>query len=541
MKNFKILALALFAIVTLECNPPPTPAPSDAAPLLKDSAVVDTFIRRTHSTTPTVVTPDTRSAAQIAQAACTAADGSWRCASKKPVTFASTGNTPITPVSWTVPSWFVDPQNLSGTASDKNDCVTSATACLTWAEIAAHRLGFSGVCASPSLSQNTVITFLSSHTDSTDPINLCPSLRAGSYVSLQGTAPGVTGATFTRNVTKSRAAGTNRLLSGSFSAGAPATGIMVQNTTAAKFSRAFVYTTAGGANWNLTQPLALQSVPTTVFVPAEVDTWNTGDTVNLLSLVAVNLVMFAPQVPDTSAAVDNFAYLYQLDVFDPGGVGKDNVYLNASVMVQEVSFQRNVSLISAGNLSGSSLTHSSGCLNAFFKKFLLGNSGPQNAVLFTGGGVATLTQIGGRTQFDGDFVAGGGIQVWNGYSAMGLVFMDGGGLAFGGSTVAFVTLQYGSTVTYGSATANWNFQDISSGRLQAGTSFTSAWTAPTMVSTGIQLNGASTGQSHTGASPDVINSAISTTVAHLDAAAGVAGFGGTAFNAGGASVSNVLP
>jgi hypothetical protein len=73
--------------------------------------------------------------------------------------------------------------------------------------------------------------------------------------------------------------------------------------------------------------------------------------------------------------------------------------------------------------------------------------------------------------------------------------------------------------------------------IRPGNSFTSLFTASGLV-TGIQLNGAfNTACSHTNAAPDVINCGITTTPAHLDAAAGAAGFGQNAFNLGGASVS----
>ena len=54
--------------------------------------------------------------------------------------------------------------------------------------------------------------------------------------------------------------------------------------------------------------------------------------------------------------------------------------------------------------------------------------------------------------------------------------------------------------------------------------------------TTINLDGSTTGCSHTGASPDVVYCGITLTGAHLDAAQGVAGFGGLAYTPGGASI-----
>jgi hypothetical protein len=195
---------------------------------------------------------ETRSQAPMDTAACTGADGSWRCSAARPRTFAAAGATPILPAAWSVASWFVDPQNVSGTASDANACTSSGAPCLTWQEINVHRwgcLGSPGAC--PRIRQTTTITFLSSHTDNSDPVVLVPQIENASVFSLQGTTPTVaTSTTFTLNAAKNRTAGANAMLSGSFAAGSPAACVLVQNTTAAKSSRAWVYTTAGGSNWN---------------------------------------------------------------------------------------------------------------------------------------------------------------------------------------------------------------------------------------------------------------------------------------------------
>ena len=71
-----------------------------------------------------------------------------------PTKFGASGGTasPIIPASWTVPCVVYRSGNSSGTASDSNNCTTSATACLTWHQINDARWGCQG---SPSVCPRT--------------------------------------------------------------------------------------------------------------------------------------------------------------------------------------------------------------------------------------------------------------------------------------------------------------------------------------------------------------------------------------------------
>ena len=114
--------------------------------------------------------------------------------------------------------------------------------------------------------------------------------------------------------------------------------MLLQRTT--NPSRAFIYKTAGGSNWFVSQPVALQSIPQSA-VPAEVDTWVSTNSVNLLTPVSVNVVEFAPTIGDFNGGFTNVGYLTQLVDFDPSGNGPDNIYLS-NVWAADVSFQRTV-------------------------------------------------------------------------------------------------------------------------------------------------------------------------------------------------------
>jgi len=69
--------------------------------------------------------------------------------------------------SWSQPTWFIDPSG----GNDANDGYTVSTPVKTWAQIIS-RFG----TYSPLLTQNTTFTFLSNHTDNTDPVIFTPYL-----------------------------------------------------------------------------------------------------------------------------------------------------------------------------------------------------------------------------------------------------------------------------------------------------------------------------------------------------------------------------
>lgn len=424
---------------------------------------------------------------------------------------------------------FIDPQNVSTHASDANSGLTSGAPLLTWAE-AVRRWGSD----SPQLSVNLAITFLSSHTDNTDPVTFSPFIRNNAQISIQGTTPTVsTSTTFTRSAAKSRAAGSNSPLAGSFAAGTIAPGLLVQNTTAAKSSRAFVYKTAGGANWFLTQPCAPAVLPLSSFgFVTEVDTWNTGDTVNLLAPVQVNLVRLTPTLVDGTSA-SSLLQVSQLIGFDPTGVQTDPIITNGLVLFSDVLHQRLLSLVAPAN---------SFYPAAFLNVWLAGLAGgPFAHTLQAGALVGGYVTSGGAPGLQGDRT---------GYLTQDVI-LDTTGHTSNVSGAQFELVYLASAINvagpciitatgviYGSAAADMNFINASRLTTRGGT-WTATVTYPIAVASGFVLNGSRNGNSiaYAGA-VGTIHNAIATTVANLDAAAGAAGFGGVAFNPGGAMLSN---
>jgi hypothetical protein len=437
---------------------------------------------------------------------------------------------PIIPPSWTYPQWYVDPSNASGNASDNNNCTMSSTPCLTWHEINDHRWGCQGSpIACPRLRQTTTITFLSSHTDTTDPVYFLPAIETTGTVSIQGTAPTVaaSGVILSGTTAKSRVAGANSLLITNLGAsGAP--NQLVQNITHP--SRAWAFKSLGSNSFSMTQPITSASVPGASTPPAEVDSWVNGDSVNLLQPVAINLVVSNPTFSETNPATTfNVINLYQFNVLNPSAPA-DQAYFGPFNLLQEMSVSR-VSNIFNGYSNNSNTLRS---YNVIFPGSINSTS---SFWAFGGYMSGTLSNAGGPTLLDEDvIVTEGGIDQYGGEMNLSLAYLDKNIRVHFGRLIGESSF-FGGPVIYGAASQTISILGASHFSIFGGT-FTSAFTAPALISPGVLINSAATACSHTNASPDVANCGITTTPAHLDAAAGVAGFGGNAYNPGGASVAN---
>lgn len=524
--------ISLFlSVLALSCTPTPSPAPTT-----RPDAGANAWIHRlAKPTTPPVPEPaDLRTQAQISQTACTGPHGERFC-QPKAVVRASSSQTlgPIIPISWTVPQWYVDPSNVSGTASDNNNCTTTSTPCLTWHEINDHRWGCQGSPSDcPRLRQTTTITFLSSHTDSSDPVYFQPAIETTGTISIQGAAPTVvaSGVILSGTTPKSRTAGSNSLLITNLGASGAAD-LLVQNTTHP--SRAWAFKSLGGNSFSMTQPLTLATVPGTPTVPGpEVDTWTNGDSVNILRPVAVNLVKVNPTFSDVNTSTfANVLYLYQITIFSPSA-NQDQAFLGTFVTGEEMSSERIVNVLYGHSVNTG--TYSS--YNAIYPESINSNSAFS---LFGGYMSSTATTGGGASILDGDIIiTGGGFFQYGGETIFGFVYLDST-VGIQGGSLLFESTYYGGPVVYGAATKTIQLGNEVHAFLSVGTGgFTSAFTAPALISPGIQLNGGSVGCSHSGASTDVQNCGITLTSAHLDAAQGTAGCGGNCYLPGGASVAN---
>ena len=448
----------------------------------------------------------------------------------------ATARGPNIPPSWTVPAWFVDPANVSTSASDNNNCTTSSTPCVTFAEI----VGRWGTI-SPILSQDTTVTFLSSQASGVDLIEWSPFL-IGSSAIIQGTTPTVvtSGVVLAGKVAKSRTAGSNSLLQ--FNLGATAAiGQMIENTSHP--SRAWVYSLVSGTTFNVTQPLVKTTVPS-FGATAEVDTWANNDTVNLLTPVTINLAYFNPIRLVYSAAFSNGGFVYQAILSNlvrgsPISLGSINVFETKSA---------EITLTAGQGTSFAQLT------NVFLSGGILLYGSSASGFAMFGGAIPSSAgncNISGSVEMDGDVIVNcsnafavvpnlGGLPclyLSGPNASFGYVYLDSNFYISSGEVFAQAGNYAGAPIFYGNTGKNINL--IGNAHMSVvGNNFTASFTAPALVSPGIIINGNSSACSHTNAAPDVVNCAISTTPAHLDAAAGAAGFGSNAYFPGGASVGN---
>lgn len=524
--------ILLFTFTFLACNPDPTPTTTsrphaeETTPSKNHPAIVRASVR------PIVI--DMRTPEQLAQAACLGSNGTWYCRSPKPASTFSGSNTtvlasssqsvgPIIPTSWTVPQWYVDPSNVSGTASDNNNCTTTSTPCLTWHEINDHRWGCLGSPEEcPRLRQSTNITFLSSHTTNADPVVFQPQIELTSSVVLQGAAPTlVSTVTLSGTTSKNRTAGSNSLLITNLGA-TGAVNQLVENTTHP--SRAWVYKSLGANSFDMTQPLVkTNGVP--AFFPAEVDTWANGDSVNLLSPVAINVVKLSATFAEEQ--FPGSLVFFQAVAFDANGVGLGQLYLTGT-MVQEVRSMRSFNWNGTGTYAEENVVASGGRDCSLGNPQINGGASPVG--LTVNGAESTFTT------FDADHIISVNFTTDVG-ARIGFLYLDNATFAIKSGLLDFSTIGYGGHAIYGSSGGTVDVQGSAHMVNRTG-SFVSEFTAPALISPGVLINSAATGCSHTNASPDVANCGITTTPAHLDATAGATGFGGNAYNPGGASVAN---
>jgi len=247
-----------------------------------------------------------------------------------------------TPASWAQPTWFVDPQNVTGTASDSNSGIDAAHAVRTYNGGIVAKWGTNA----PTLRQNTTINWLSDQIDASDPVLFLPHMvNAVAVIQAPldaahrlhtGVIPAVT--------VKNRV--TAQLLAFDLGFAAPI-GSLVHNIT--KNSFAWVYRNAGGTVFDLSQPMH-SSAPvvdiggqsSTTGPLAEDNTWTAGDAFEVFTLIAVDLVQLAPVVVQFEAAPIIFpaqVQVYHITFLSPGGAGLNDVYVGNDVDTLECNVQ----------------------------------------------------------------------------------------------------------------------------------------------------------------------------------------------------------
>lgn len=436
---------------------------------------------------------------------------------------------PNPPASWSVPAWFIDPGNASGNASDRNAGTTAAAPLLTYKELA-RRWG----TTSPTLRQNTTITWLSSQTDTSDPVEFDPTL-IGATAILAGqwsAAQNVGGGVLAGVVAKNRAGG--QLLNADLGA-VYAPGTFVINTTAGKSSYAVVVALVAGTVHELSQPLTPQTLPVSfVAVPAEVDTWANGDTFTVRAPVVVDIARVAPLT--TEYVLPNFdspVTLLHLKIPSFNGAGNTSALIGNdtsivecaadALVVEESSNDDEFSFMTNSGFVGGVFGHdNAGLTRSMFGGFVLAPVG--SFVSWSIEFDAILDQTVASFVLFNTIASSSGSRPNIGKAFIRGIVEIGGTWSIAGSAFA------GSSIVWGPGT----FNAIARARLI----FNQAVGAvATFLCAALQLNGNGNANAFDYAA-GTWSATRALTAANLDAAIGAGGFGGVAINPAGAAITN---
>ena len=433
---------------------------------------------------------------------------------------------------WQTANWFIDPVNGSDGYNGTNSVFTSGTTgpLKTWGELQG-RWGTSA----PRLRQNTTITFMNSQPDATDPVYFNPFMENGAVVLLQGqlsaTQQVATGTiSATGFVVKNRTTATQLQAN----TGATAVNQLVVNST--NPSRAWTSKLVSGSVYMMSQPLAPITIPPTGFLGAgaSVDSWAANDSVTVYQPSTIYFASLQPQlVAGNTSFTSNGMMVYQLNVH-----GATTLSVSSFTNVNPF-----VSFIDCNQLGGTILilTNSTQGSNAPFAINTVFQS-------LGGGSIGSFINIvAGRIDFglynsalelsadvwvskaagSNGFIMGCNVE-----GILGSIYIDTA-LNLTGHFRGDIALNGSTLILWGPGSLNVRTNARLTYPAGAG-----AATAAFLLTGGMQINSSSTAYSINAGSGAVWNGGITINATNLDAPAGASGFGGTAVNPGGGSITN---
>lgn len=403
---------------------------------------------------------------------------------------------------WNVKNWVIDYGNVTGCASDGNDCQHTTCVgsgqgpCATTAQLIATRWGCLGSPKGcPRLPATvTAITWLSTDPES---IVLLPVIEPGGGLVLSAPLPTVS---YTGTVTSVTTRTRNSLTSGRVVI--TDMGAVPGNYPAGAFMK---INNGGGSMWvnsqptgttvDPTQPLTTVGlVPTSVVSPSEALITAAATPSVYNSFVGVNLVdveAITAAGGDAGNSQVSQIFAYHINGLDPNGLGADAMRWGNGFIAYESRIDRVIDITdNASNLD-------SGCINCWLSGGIIGARSSGALFRFNGGTLAsTATQCnpsGGGLVFDGDFWFDASCTLPNG-GALGFVNLADANvtLALKGDTYLLpIATGYGGDEIYGPGT----FVVQGSGRLAYDPQDGGADAARNQMNTGgqILLNGQSTG------------------------------------------------
>lgn len=428
------------------------------------------------------------------------------------------------PNSWAQPTWFIDPSNKSGVASDLNPGTSRGTPIRTGKELVRRWNGTSR----PYLTAPTcTITFMSGSPDATDPITLSP-YCVQCFFEVTADAPAATATGVLSGVVPNNIPA-NQALNAVLPAGTVAGSLIVNATRANSIARAFK--SLGGGVWQISQPINPPSLPTTGN-PVQNNAWANGDSINVFppatnavgstTVFNINIVEFAPQVVEANATVNNVPTLANINCGDTdvNGFGFDVIRLGCGCSYVNVSFSRTFSL----NPSPLQLLFTTSFVGCDFGNAGVGGNAFQRTSLLAGSWRTSTANwpigvnIDCGFMFFGTPTANDAIPV----TGIGTVYGDGGQLRVSGTVagqcVMNTTYNGGQPAVYGTCGVDSRTAWI----------YVNTAVASFPCSGGMTLRGITTAYSLLTTAGATAWHQLALTPANLDAAAGAAGFGGYA-------------
>jgi hypothetical protein len=348
-----------------------------------------------------------------------------------PTTSLMASPPPITPSSWAVPSWFIDPVG----GNNANNCTTSGTPCKTYTEIMSRWGCVTGILGCPILSVPVTITFLTDQPNDTDRVIFRGTIADGGYIYLVGTLTTVTwgSATLGTVTPKYQGAdgGASVLLQANLGqAVAPAVGMLLVDTTAG--GNAWIDSASGNVA-TLTQPQA-PNTPASPVQPdpagTEINSFTTGDAFTIKRPTQVYVPDFEPQgIYSDSNFRATYGFIYHIWSPDPIlGPGANPSNVNSFVQASETRFDTSVNVTTAfAMLLGPDI-------DTFGQGYTATNvwsngGGSLSTVMMSAGAYATgfpgFTRVGSGSVIQGDAIIHGGFSVQGLEVTVENVYTDG--------------------------------------------------------------------------------------------------------------------
>lgn len=494
--------------------------------------------------------------------ACNSATSDATSDATKPHTYGVAGGAPgqigpfVFPPSWQQATWYIDPQNGSGCASDNNrtcslsTCGTSGDGpCVTYQSVA-NRWG----TYHPRLAQNTTLTFMTGATTQADPIMFDPYVESGATVSVVGTLLASNVGTLSAVVAKNRS--TPQLLNATFGA-TFVPGYFIVNSTHS--SSAWVNAHVSGTTYAMSQPLQRATAPVTPGMGAtygEVDSWASGDSWTLYNPNQIALVECLPTIEPGGKPVTFVNVTVGTGtagtVTVNEGVGFIESRVTESTLVWSVPDTPNGNLLGVGGVLWNSTTDywiSGGSPGQGV--YAYGASPAQSPVPYVYGGI--LSNFGGSVNgtsavngltvdFDTIITPSSSLGVSINTLSVGLAYVAGSAGALTDPLVtwmnAVISPRNTASIVWGPGQINVN----ATGRALYSSTSTATATFLNNAGSPFLLNSQTTGCSVNTASPSAIwNCGITITVGALDGTLGASGFGGLATNPGGGTITKYGP